>query len=133
MLSICLCVMLMTGFGWWIEVHVRTTEARRRALRLDDVAKELASWDRTKELGFDDVLLWEAAFEKATGALPEGSKTKELEIRYMQLQQPHENAFDHERRMGLLSGQIGLATLGAPIRMGNYYLGNTIMARNFVR
>lgn len=124
MLSFVIACLCMVGFGCWIEVQVRRTAARRRALMLDDVMKELASWDRTKELGFDDVLMWEAAFREATGALPERSRTKELEVKHRadieKQQRSYENSFDHRRRLAQ-SGNY--AHLGAPIRIEKSYFG----------
>src|SRR5258708_6711351 len=91
MLIICLSICVAAI----VEVAVRRRLARvtqqRRAALLDDVTKELTSWDRTKELGFNDVLFLEGAYQKATGALPEGSKTKELaEKTHREIQQQME-------------------------------------------
>lgn len=130
MLGIIICLLAM-GFLWRVvRVQEQRVEMRRRSYTLEAVTKELASWDRTKELGFNDVLVWEAAFKEATGALPEGSRTKELEAKHradMEKQMrvmssaarirtgqytaiahpyPYENSFEYERRVG------------APIRYG---------------
>lgn len=82
------------------------------------VTKELASWDRIKELGF----------EEATGALPEKSKVKELEEKVKQEYEKNQNKILMQSQA--LSGGYrvlpGYATSfqneylpGAPIRMND--------------
>lgn len=80
LIFICLFVGVLGGL-WHLAAFTERRTQDDTVLALDRVTKELASWDRVKELGFDDVLEWERAFEKATGVLPEGSRVKELEAK----------------------------------------------------